>query len=610
MILGMDHSKKERSIAEKYLFPAIRLLRMLTDNPTCQQTIRESLILIKEFSEFQAAGNRVCISECRKVEEELKEVNSIINRSSTVAFTWKNMEGWPVKFVTKNVKKLFGYTAEEFLSGAISYSECIHPDDLQRVANEVEKFSKEDGRTEFVHEPYRIIAKDGTTRIISDWTFIVRNDQKQITYYKGIVEDITDRIRVEEELKERIRLIHIILDSLPFPAMVVRKDRVVMAANEVARNVGAKAGGFCWRDFGQSNYISEEDKNLSDNHKDVAERGIHCDFCLADEAINFNKFQNIPELHAFGGIWDTYWIPINDGMFLHFATDITEQKRIEQKLKKRTHDLRERVKELRCLFGISELIQSRNKSHKETLQAVVDIIPSSLQYPEITCARLTIEDYEIKTANFRKTAWQITSKIKESGLLEIGYLEERPTSDEGPFMKEERALIEAITGMFGRYIEHKKAEDALLQANEKLAIERQALKEKNITLKEVLGQIEEEKRQIAFQTQSNVDRVVLPVLNKLDEKMQSDDKTYVSLLRNSLTEITHPFINNLKARFLELTPREIEICNMIKNGLSSKEIASVLNTAVGTVFNQRKTIRKKLGIANDNINLSSFLHSN
>ena len=321
------------------------------------------------------------ITERKQTEEELNEANSIINRSSSVAFTWKNMEGWPVEFVTKNVEKLFGYTVEEFKSGAISYSECIHPDDLQRVANEVETFSEEDRRTEFVHEPYRIVTKDGSVRVINDWTFIVRNDQGQITHYKGIVEDITERKLVEDELKEKNRLPNIILDGLPFPAMLVRKNRVVIAANKVARNVGAKVGGFCWRDFGQSEYISEKDKDYINKHKCVPESVTHCTFCLADKTFETNEFQNSPEIQMFGRTWDTYWIPVDDEIYLHFAIDVTERKQMEQKLRKRTHDLGERVKELGCLFGISKLMQNPNCSYKEVLQGVIEIIPPSLQYP-------------------------------------------------------------------------------------------------------------------------------------------------------------------------------------------------------------------------------------
>ncbi len=550
------------------------------------------------------------VTERKQTEEKLKEAYSIINRSSSIAFTWKNMKGWPVEFVTDNVEKLFGYSAEEFLSGAVSYSKCIHPDDLQRVANEVEIFSKEDGRTEFVHEPYRIITRDGSIRIIKDWTFITRNNQGQITHYKGIVEDITERKQAEMAIKAEKDRAQNYLDIAGVMFSVVETDETISLMNKK----GHEILGYDKDELIGKNWF---DTLVPEKSREEI-RGVFSKLMAGDiELVEF--YENIlltkngkEKLIAFHNTV----IRDIDGKIsanLFSAEDITERKQMELKLQKRTYDLGKRVKELGCLYSISKLIQNPDYSYDDILQGVIEIIPLSMQYPEITCARLTIENEEIKTNNFIETKWQISSKIliseKEIGLLEIGYFEERLKSNKGLFLKEEKALIDAITERLGRYIERKRAEDTLNLTNEKLTIEQNALKEKNITLREVLNQIENEKQQIAIRMQSNVDRVVIPILNKLEEKISSKNKTYVTLLLNSLSDITHPFINNMESRFSKLTPREIEVCNMVKNGLSTKEIASNLNTSVGTVFNQRKTIRKKLGIANDNTNLSSFLHT-
>jgi len=543
-------------------------------------------------------------------EEKLKEAYSIINRSSSVAFRWKNIEGWPVEFVTKNVERLFGHTADQFISGAVSYSKCIHPDDLQRVADEVEKHSRIEETSEFVHKPYRIITKDDSVRTISDWTFIERNNQGQITHYKGIVEDITDRIQAEIAVKAEKDRAQNYLDIAGVMIVVVNADETISLINKR----GNEILGYNKNELiGKNWFDTLVPEKLREKIRSVFNK------LMAGDIKPVEYFENIlltksghERLIAFHNtvIRDIKG-KITGNLFS--AEDITEQKQMKLKLRKRTYDLNERVKELGCLYSISKLIQNPEYSYDDILKGVIEIIPSSMQYPEITCARLKIENVEIKTDNYIETACQMSSKIivsnNEVGHLEIGYLEERRKSDEGPFMKEERALIDAITERLGRYIERKSAKDELNLINEKLTIEQKALKEKNITLKEVLNQIEKEKQQIAIQTQSNVDRVVIPILNKLEEKLQSENKTYLTLLRNSLSDITHPFINKMETRFSKLTPREIEICNMIKNGLSSKEIAATLCTSVGTVFNQRKTIRKKLGIANDAANLSSFLHS-
>lgn len=149
----------------------------------------------------------------------------------------------------------------------------------------------------------------------------------------------------------------------------------------------------------------------------------------------------------------------------------------------------------------------------------------------------------------------------------------------------------------------------LAEANEALRVEREALRQKNIALREILDQIEDTKRQMASQIQSNINRIALPILNTLQAKTPPAVASFVDLLRNTLEDIASPLAQKLEDWCSGLTPRELEICHMIKNGVRSKEIAATLNTSVQTVLKQRAAIRKKLGITNQNINLVSFLKS-
>ena len=142
------------------------------------------------------------ITERKKAAKALKEAYDIINRSSSVAFIWKNAEGWPVEFVSENVQKLLGYKAEEFIMGEVSYADCIHSQDLPRVLEELARVGVQEKSVELVHKPYRLIAKDGSEKFVRDWTFIVRNNDGLITHYKGIVEDITEQRSLEAQLTQ------------------------------------------------------------------------------------------------------------------------------------------------------------------------------------------------------------------------------------------------------------------------------------------------------------------------------------------------------------------------------------------------------------------------
>lgn len=181
------------------------------------------------------------ISERKRSEEALKEAYEIISKSPAVAFLWKNNEGWPVEFVTKNVKGLFGYTAEEFISGKVVYSKTVHPDDLDRVAGEVESFSNERGRNGFTHEPYRIVTKDGRVKWIDDRTYIRRDGEGRITHYQGMVFDITDRIEAEEALRDSKERIETIIYSMPVGIVIIDAEtkEIIDANPQATLTIGA-----------------------------------------------------------------------------------------------------------------------------------------------------------------------------------------------------------------------------------------------------------------------------------------------------------------------------------------------------------------------------------
>ncbi|MBW1781583.1 MAG: PAS domain S-box protein [Deltaproteobacteria bacterium] len=139
------------------------------------------------------------ITEQKINEQALKNAHNIISKSPIVVFRWKNLEGWPVEYVTDNVKAVFGYSADDFISGEISYSDVVHPGDLERVGWEVSSYGADKSCEKFEHEPYRAVRKDGRIIWLDDKTHIQRNAKGEITHYQGIVEDITDRKKAEEK---------------------------------------------------------------------------------------------------------------------------------------------------------------------------------------------------------------------------------------------------------------------------------------------------------------------------------------------------------------------------------------------------------------------------
>lgn len=134
----------------------------------------------------------------------------------------------------------------------------------------------------------------------------------------------------------------------------------------------------------------------------------------------------------------------------------------EEQLHKANSELNIRVKELDCLYALSQLIGQRDISLEEIFRGIIGFICTGWQYPEIACARVTFEGQEFKSENFKLTKYVQSADIKihrkKTGTIEVCYLEKTPETDDGQFLAEERKLIDAIAEELGGVIELKRAE--------------------------------------------------------------------------------------------------------------------------------------------------------
>lgn len=160
-----------------------------------------------------------------------------------------------------------------------------------------------------------------------------------------------------------------------------------------------------------------------------------------------------------------------DGIALALS-EAVERKEAEEALQVREHELGERVKELSCLYGIAELVERPGATLERILQGTVDLIPPSWQHASIAGARITVEGRVYRTANFCETIWKQASDVvvggNKAGCVELCYLEERPESDEGPFLEEEQRLIGAIAQRVGRVVERIRGEEERAALQEQL----------------------------------------------------------------------------------------------------------------------------------------------
>lgn len=156
-----------------------------------------ALVLGVHFQERNLAG------ELDHVTAEARRLRGIIDDSPAVAFIWHMTEDWPVAFVSENVRQ-FGYSAQILYDGTVRYADIVHPEDRDRVGEEVKRYLAE-GRQHF-KQSYRIVAADGGVRWIDDYTTVLRNDAGEATQTQGIIVDVTEQVRTQERAQRYLEL--------------------------------------------------------------------------------------------------------------------------------------------------------------------------------------------------------------------------------------------------------------------------------------------------------------------------------------------------------------------------------------------------------------------
>jgi len=145
--------------------------------------------------------------------------------------------------------------------------------------------------------------------------------------------------------------------------------------------------------------------------------------------------------------------------------DVTERLETRKALENHQAALQERVKELRCLYRISNELARTDAEWDEVLRNIVADIPPGWFYPESTCARLRVEDREVVSKHFQATKWSLICEVRVDteaiGVVEVFYLEEKPERDIGPFLKEERHLLEDIARRIGQAVANRRYQEAL-----------------------------------------------------------------------------------------------------------------------------------------------------
>jgi len=511
----------------------------------------------------------------RRKQSELRllEANTIINRSATVVFTWENAPGWPVTYVSDNVKTILGYNPQEFLSGKIKYRDCIHRDDAERIAKEIE-FHNKTGKNEYVHEPYRVITRGGEVKWVYDWTFIVRDDNGNITHFKGFIHDITSHKLAQDALKESEYLLKKASEMVLFGGWSVDLNQNIVYWSDMVAKIHEEPPGYSPSvEEGISYYAPEWRDRITKVFKDCAETGHSYDEELEIITAKGNRrwvrTTGEPVRNTQGNIYKI------QGAF----QDITERKKAEQKLRESEERFR-KIFEIASL-GIAQVnpstgdIQLVNKYYEEITGYTVEELLTK-KFPELTHPDDRAADWDIFQRAARGEISYRNEKryIRKDGAIVWVRLHVAFIRDEAGRPVRTVAICENIT-------ERKRADEQL----------KKSLEEKTTLLQELY-----------HRTKNNM-QVISSML--MIHSLRSDDDTFkvlahdinnriksMSLVHQKLYESNNlsyiPFEEYIRDLFTELGSSYLVRPGMITLNLDTGSLKLLIDTAIpcGLVLNE------------------------
>jgi len=345
--------------------------------------------------------------------------------------------------------KILGYSVDELIGRHFAKIGYMHIKDIPKY---VEIFTAVISGKDVKPLEINLTRKDGTPIVVEVRVGLLKENGK-ITGIQAITRDVTERKKTEALLQRSEERWRSLVENAPNIIIVVDREGTIQYINRTVagfsreETVGKKA----------YDYVEAE-------HHEAMRKTIEQVFKSGNTGSYVIKGKGPQGRDSW---YETLVGPVKSDTqvtaAIMISTDITERKQAE-------YMLNERHKELGAFYRLAELGERKNTTLSQLYQEFTNTLPQSWQYPEITCVRLAIDGREYRTDNFKETEWQQSAPIytsgSEAGKLDIYYLEEKPTLDDGPFMQEERQLINALAERIGHISERRLAENLLKDSQE------------------------------------------------------------------------------------------------------------------------------------------------
>ena len=531
--------------------------------------------------------------------------------------------------------KMLGYEKKEVIGK--NFSEYIHPDFRQKFKENFARFKKID----FVSGiEYIMLKKDGTEIFISMSGRIARNSDSSFKQTHCIFQDITEQKKIEQALQISEEKYRKLVETMNEGLLIVDENRKFTYVNaHFAEMLGRLPAEIIGHD--PSEFFDKANLKILEDQWRKRRKGIYKPYEIEWTRKNGTRVATLVSPKPVLGIRGKF------GGSFSIVSDITERKRGEiwntAKVKlldklRITNDIDECLK-LSCLaVREARLFKHAICTLTDQNGDIINIKHIGLNKQELAIVKDTLPLFYKRLSQGLEQKYRISNSYfipHEIGfdlakLDKMAKLDRFNDSSLLAWETDDRLLV-PISGdhiscdgwllvdmPFNLCIDTSAIaylEDVAIRIAkrvneihfvEELKNERQMLADKNVALREVMAHIEEEKMEIRQKIAARVDQMILPAIKKLVKKDGSINQIYYNFLDKNIKDLS---LSSCGSRYpyTRLSPREVEICDLLKSGASSKEIAETLHLSTATIQKHRERIRNKLGLSNKSINLTSYL---
>jgi PAS domain S-box-containing protein len=430
----------------------------------------ESVAILKARIDELARANAIF----RRQHDEIRHLDSLRHLGEQMlgcareAIIATDLEG-RIIFWNNYAERLYGWESEEVLGLNV-----VRVLPATAAVAEAEKIMERLRQGEAWSGEFHVRTRDGREFDVSVTSTPLRAESGKVIGIIGVSSNVTELKRLqrlqkqaEDALKESERRFRTIFENAGIGIALVDTSGCPVAVNPaLARMLGYSGDELSRMVFTDFTHPDDAERDWA-LFREVAEGRLESyqmekRYCRKDQSVVWGKLTASLVRDSEGR--PQYGI----GM----VEDISEQKEAEESNRKLLHDLAERVKELTALHGAAHILQPGIDNTDAVLDDLVSLLPSAFQYPEITAARIRLGEHESATPHFAPSSSLLrtgfTTADGREGSIEVVYTKERPPEKEGPFLSEERALIDTLADMLRAAYDRRQGEAALRERTAQL----------------------------------------------------------------------------------------------------------------------------------------------